>query len=170
MVTKKSVNGNKIGRPSKLTPRIKEKLLSLIKIGTPIEAACKCCDLEYATVRAWIQRGRNEHPTRSTTPEYVDFAEAYDKAVGECEAILVGRISTASQKDWRAAAFMLRCRNPKDWNDQPKQTSLEEMIVSMATNGLINADQIEALSDLSEKTKNEALAILLKQSNQNAKP
>lgn len=168
-MVRKSSNGNRIGRPSKLTPKIKEKLLSLIKIGTPLEAACKCCGLDYTTVREWVSRGKDEHPTRPCSPEYADFATAFEKAKGECEAILVGRISTASQKDWRAAAFMLRCRNPKDWNDQPKQTSLEEMIVSMATNGLINAEQIEALTDLSEKTKKDALAILLKQT-QNAQP
>lgn len=169
MVTRKSPNGNKIGRPTKLTPKIKEKFLSLIKIGTTLESACKCCDLDYSTVRIWIQRGRDEHPTRPCSPEYVDFVKDYDRVIGESEAILVGKIQKASDKDWKAAAFILKCRHQQAWNDQPKQTSLEEMIVSMATNGLINVEQIEALSDLSEKTKKDALAILLKQT-QNAQP
>ncbi|MFM6455867.1 MAG: hypothetical protein ACKPH7_29120, partial [Planktothrix sp.] len=134
----------KMGRPSKLTPAIKNRLLGLIRIGTPLETACRVCGLDYNTVRDWISRGENRHPTRPPNPEYVDFAVGYNQVVGEAETILINRIHEATKHDWKAAAWLLARRHPDRWSES-KPTSLEDVIVSMAQSGLLSSDQLDAL-------------------------
>jgi len=146
------------GRPSKLTPQLNNKLLGLIRIGTPMETACRACGLDYVTVREWIRRGKGEHE-RSPTPEYVNFANGYDKAVAEAEISLLATINIASKKDWKAAAWLLARRHPDRWSE-PKPTSLEDVIVAMAQSGLLSPEQLDALIRLSESSKAEAKLIL----------
>jgi len=147
------------GRPSKLTPAIKSKLISMIRIGVPLQTACKCCNLDYATVKEWIQRGKGTHSSRGKTPEFSAFADSYDQAIGECEANLIARIQTAASNDWKAAAWLLARRHPQRWAE-PKPTSLEDVIVVMAQSGLLSPEQLDALIKLSESSKNTAKQIL----------
>lgn len=147
------------GRPSKLTPAIKNRLLGLIKIGTPLETACRACRLDYSTVREWISRGKNSHSSRGVSKIYADFADDYDVAVSEAEIILINQIQKASSKDWKAAAWLLARRHPDRWSES-KPTSLEDVIVSMAQSGLLSSDQLDALIKLSESSKTQAKLIL----------
>lgn len=147
------------GRPSKLTPTIKNKLFLMIRTGTPLDSACLCSGLDYSTVRAWIQRGEGTHPTRGKTPEYEDFAEGYHKAIGECENLLINKIFDATATDWKAAAWLLARRHPDRWAE-PKPTSLDDLTVQMASNGLINTEQIAQLIELSEATNKQVKYIL----------
>ena len=147
------------GRPSKLTPAIKSKLLSMIRIGVPLQTACKCCNLDYATVKEWIQRGKGTHSSRGKTPEFSAFADSYDKAIGECECNLIARIQQSASHDWKAAAWLLARRHPDRWSE-PKPCSLEDLIVAMAQSGLLTAEQLDALIKLSESSKNQAKLIL----------
>ncbi|MFM6398798.1 hypothetical protein, partial [Planktothrix sp.] len=130
------------GRPSKLTPAIKSKLLSMIRIGVPLESACKCCNLDYSTVKEWIQRGKGTHSSRGKTPEFSAFADSYEQAIGECEANLIARIQQSASHDWKAAAWLLSRRHPQRWAE-PKPTSLEDVIVSMAQSGLLSSEQLD---------------------------
>ncbi|MFM6402014.1 MAG: hypothetical protein ACKPFF_35490, partial [Planktothrix sp.] len=128
------------GRPTKLTPEIENKLIKFVALGVPLESASKACGLDYTTVREWLARGKNEHPSRSKTPQFAVFADRYDVAVGECEARLVGKIQSAADSDWKAAAWLLSRRHPQRWAE-PKPTSLEDVIVSMAQSGLLSSEQ-----------------------------
>jgi hypothetical protein len=91
MVVKKSTNAktktseNSRGRPTKLTPATKNKLLSMIKMGSPLESACKACRLDYTTVRDWIQRGKNIHPSRKPA-----FFKHYEIIKGVWKSIFKG--------------------------------------------------------------------------------
>lgn len=147
------------GRPSKLTPAIKSKLLSMIRIGVPLESACKCCNLDYSTVKEWIQRGKGTHSSRGKTPEFSAFADSYEQAIGECEANLIARIQQSASHDWKAAAWLLARRHPDRWSE-PKPTSLEDLIVSMAQSGLLSSEQLDQLIKLSESSKAQAKLIL----------
>ncbi|MFM6455022.1 MAG: hypothetical protein ACKPH7_24830 [Planktothrix sp.] len=147
------------GRPSKLTPAIKSKLLSMIRIGVPLESACKCCNLDYSTVKEWIQRGKGTHSSRGKTPEFSAFADSYEQAIGECEANLIASIQQSASHDWKAAAWLLARRHPDRWSE-PKPTSLEDLIVSMAQSGLLSSEQLDQLIKLSESSKAQAKLIL----------
>jgi len=148
------------GRPTKLTPEIENKLIKFIALGVPLESASKACGLDYTTVREWLSRGKNEHPSRSKTPQFAAFADRYDVAVGECEARLVAKIQSAADSDWKAAAWLLARRHPDRWAE-PKPCSLEDTIVMMAQNGLLSSEQLDALIKLSESSKLQAKQILL---------
>lgn len=128
-------------------------------MGVPLDSACKCVSLDYATVREWLQRGRGEHPTRGKTVGFEAFADKYNVAIGQCEARLVAKIQSAADKDWKAAAWLLARRHPDRWSE-PKPTSLEDVIVSMAQSGLLSPEQLDQLIKLSESSKNAAKEIL----------
>lgn len=150
---------SKGGRPTKLTPELQNKLLKYVAMGVPLDSACKCVSLDYATVREWLQRGRGEHPTRGKTPQFEAFADKYNVAIGQCEARLVAKIQSAADSDWKAAAWLLARRHPQRWAE-PKPTSLEDLIVAMAQSGLLSPEQLDALIKLSESSKNTAKQIL----------
>jgi hypothetical protein len=166
MVVKKSTNtktkttGNNIGRPTKLTPATKNKLLSMIKMGSPLESACKACRLDYNTVRDWINRGKNTHPSRPPTPEYVDFAVDFEQALSEGESLLISYIHVAAKsKDWKAAAWLLSRRNPHQWGER-KLNSLEDIAVLLAGYGVLPKEKIEQLLSLSDAAKDEMKRLL----------
>lgn len=89
------------GRPMKLTPEVRERILSALNVGTPIEHAANAGGVAYATLRRWIKRGE-----RQSKGEYHDFA----KAVGEARAKALARWlavidKAAATGDWKAAAW-----------------------------------------------------------------
>lgn len=152
------MKNDKRGRPSKLTEKLKTELLDLIRQGNYLHTACACVGVDYRTVREWIRRGTNDH-SRKNSGEFAVFAQEYSKARAEAETHLVGIVRNDSDKDWKAAAWLLARRNPLKWGDV-KATSLEELILNLATHGIISAEQIAKLSDISERCKRDALLVL----------
>lgn len=150
---------NKTGRPSKLTEELKQELLTLIREGNYLDTACACVGIDYRTVCDWIQRGTNTHPTRKSNQEFVQFVQEYNKAKAEAEKHFISCVRKAADKDWKAAAWTLARRDPLKWGDI-KSASLEELILNLATHGIISAEQIAQLSDISERSKRDALKIL----------
>lgn len=150
---------NKTGKPSKLTEQVKEELLALIREGNYLDTACACVGVDYHTVREWIRRGTDSHPTRKNSVEYANFAKEYNKAKAEAEANMVRCVNKSADKDWKAAAWKLARRDPLKWGDI-KTASLEELILNLAAHGIISAEQIAQLSDISERSKRDALKIL----------
>lgn len=147
------------GRPTKLTLELQNNLLKYVAIGVPLDSACKCVSLDYATVREWLQRGRGEHPTRGKTPQFEAFADKYNVSIGQCEARLVAKIQSAADSDWKAAAWLLARRHPDRWAE-PKPTSLDDLTVQMAQSGLLTPEQISQLIELSEATNQQVKTIL----------
>lgn len=150
---------NKVGRPSKLTEKLKTELLALIREGNYLDTACAVVGVDYRTICDWIQRGTDAHPSRSNNREFAQFVHEYNKAKAEAEANLVRCVNKAADKDWKAAAWKLARRDPLKWGDI-KTASLEELILNLAAHGIISAEQIAQLSDISERSKRDALKIL----------
>lgn len=158
MVVEKSANNK--GRPSKLTPQLKRKLLGLISMGSPLESAANACGISYSVLRDWIQRGKNTHPTRPANAEYVAFVDDYQKALADGEAVLIEYIHVAAKsKDWKAAAWLLARRNPHQWGER-KLNSLEDIAVLLSGYGVLPKEKIESLLSLSDAARDELKRLL----------
>lgn len=99
-----------IGRPSKLNDETKKRLFDAVKQCNTLEVSCSQAGISYRTMRNWEERGRREK-----SGEYFHFFQALRQAKAEAEAQLVGIITRATEKDWKAAVYLLERRNPKDW-------------------------------------------------------
>ena len=109
MATPKGRPGRKIGRPSKLTEELTERLCKAIRAGCFVETAVAMNGLHKDTFYDWLKRGAKEKrgPHRR-------FSDAIQKAMAEFEAAAVARIAKAGTdpKLWYATAWLLERKFP----------------------------------------------------------
>lgn len=98
------------GRPSKLTAATKQKLTRAIALGATYELACQSAGIAYQTFRQWMLKGE-----AAQTGEYRDFVEAVRASEGRGAVLKLGKIDRAALDDWRAAAWILERRYPKQF-------------------------------------------------------
>jgi hypothetical protein len=72
--------GVRIGRPTRLTPRLAKALVKLIAQTGRIEPAARRCGIPPSTVTDWIARGQGRHVTRGANRLYAEFAGAVEGA------------------------------------------------------------------------------------------
>lgn len=131
-----------VGRRTRLTPEVQEKICSALRTGNYIRTAAGWANVGESSVYAWLDRGRNAITAGAANevwivdPEdpdgdhilsddgipdrerrYVDFVEAMDKAEIEAEIRMATQWSMAAAKDWRAAKEFLARRYPERWGD-----------------------------------------------------
>ena len=102
----------KPGRPSKLTPELKERLLKAIRLGSTFETACQSTGISYRAFRLWMNKGEN-----ASSGEYFHFFQEVTRAIADAEMLLLSRIHAASQSDWRAASWVMERRWPERWSN-----------------------------------------------------
>ena len=83
-----------------------------IRVGQSHKTAARSAGIDYSTMEKWIALGRKGEK------RYRDFFYRVEEAEGEREAYLVGLIRKAAQKDWKAAAWLLRCWSPELYDRQ----------------------------------------------------
>lgn len=96
----------KRGRPSKLSPEIREKLLSAIRSGNYLEDACSYAGIDYSTFRRWMIRGEE-----AQTGEYGEFYETVKSLEASVIVELVGEWR-ARMDSWQSIAAFLEKRFP----------------------------------------------------------
>ena len=120
----------KVGRPTKLTPQLREEIVELLKSGNYIETVCGLVGINKTTFYLWINKA--DASTRST--KYSKFRDDVYKAMAFSEARLVTLIAKSAEKDWRAAVWMLERRQPERWgkpevkNETPQKLESEVKI------------------------------------------
>lgn len=98
------------GRPSKLTPETREKLLSAIRLGNYRETACAYAGIDPHTLGRWMKRGEREQ-----RGEYWELCALIKDAEASAEMVSVARIRAASADTWQAAAWYLERKFPERW-------------------------------------------------------
>lgn len=98
------------GRPSKLTPERKKRLLDAIRAGSYYEPACTYAGVDYSTFRRWMQKGEE-----AKSGQYREFYEAVIEAEAQAEVRVVGHWQNQIPHDWRAAKDFLSRRYPERW-------------------------------------------------------
>lgn len=124
------------GRKTVLTPAVHETIVRLVNAGVPIKRAAMSQGVSARAVMNWMARGRASDPEAPDEP-YATFAQEVDAARGVYLSGLVMRVGKASDKDWRAAAWMLE-RQFKEFSerkihemDQQPQSGADNIDVSV---------------------------------------
>lgn len=101
-------------RPPKLTPQIQAQLETMLQNNTPVVTACEALGLHEATFYAWMAKGQ------AGKKPYREFYEAITRTRALGELSLIQSINKASEKDWRAAVFLLTIRRPETYRPPTK--------------------------------------------------
>ena len=107
---------SKVGRPTKLTPEVTERILSAIRAGNYLDTSAAHAGIHRDTLHAWLRDGAN-----NKSPDLRQFSDAVQKAIGDAESMHVARIAAATQKHWQAAAWWLERRYPDRWGQKLRQ-------------------------------------------------
>ena len=107
-----------LGRPrSVMTPEVIEAILRAVEQGLPVDRAAYACGVEPSTVRSHRERNPS-------------FGTSLEKAQAISMEHMVRRITSASEKQWQAAAWILERRFPSEWarrEEGNKPVTAEEM-------------------------------------------
>ncbi|RVX45765.1 hypothetical protein EDD27_8582 [Nonomuraea polychroma] len=74
-----------MGRPSKLTPELRDQLCRHLEAGHFLGTAADLCGVGRSTVHRWMARGEEE----DAPPEYREFCEALTRARARATDVLV---------------------------------------------------------------------------------
>ena len=90
------------GRPSKLTPAAKERVLQALGLGNTRAHAAAYAGIDAATLRRWMVRGRDE-----TEGSHTEFRQAVLAAESRAQMMATGCIAKAIRDgNWKAAAWI----------------------------------------------------------------
>ena len=100
------------GQPSKLTPERKQKILAAVRCGASYKSACLAAGICEKTFQNW--RRRASEP--GSPAKYVRFLRELQSAEEEGQVARLATIQRASQRDWKAAAWLLERLDPTRWS------------------------------------------------------
>lgn len=106
-----------MGRPTKLTEDIRDKLVQLVETGNYAEVAAEAIGIGKTTFYQWLKRGRKDEEVGRRT-RYREFANAIANARAKAQARHVAILSLAAERDWRAAAHYLERTDPNRWGNR----------------------------------------------------
>src|SRR5580704_4679251 len=96
------------GRPTKLTPELRQTLVDAVGRGLPLATACALAGVRRETVLEWLARGEGRDPDRRPTTAFAKFAAA----IREAQAQDQRRRRDASHKPPRAGPSSLARPRP----------------------------------------------------------
>lgn len=110
-----SVKQSRPGRPSKLTPETKARLLEAIRRGNYYEVACSYAGISYSIFRKWLIQGEQDGEG-----PYFELLQDVKRAEHEAEMALVEQWRRAMPEDWKAIATFLERRHPDRWGKRDR--------------------------------------------------
>ena len=101
-----------IGRPTKLSPDVTEKICSGIRSGLYLHSAAELAGVHISTVNRWMAAANSE----DAEGPHAAFRAAVKKAESETQVATLDIIRQAAAKgNWTAAAWYLERRHPELW-------------------------------------------------------
>ena len=110
----------KPGRPDTFNPEAAKRIINVILMGGYIETAAAYGGIHRDTLYRWLKRGRAKS---CNEPDLIQFVADYDSAIVKAEVLLLTKVQTAAQEDWKPAAFILERRYPERWGRQRLELS-----------------------------------------------
>ena len=142
------------GRPSKLTPELREELLENIELGMTYKLASQAVGITYRTFRNWVMRGED-----AKSGEYFEFVQLLGRAHAKgAQSLLMLIRRSANDGDARSAQWILERRHREDYGP-PDIAAALELLQSRADAGsdfLRGADTARALYEKKKKDKERA--------------
>jgi hypothetical protein len=111
-----------MGRPSKLTPEIQDKIVSAIRAGNYGEVAAAYAGIGSSTFYRWMDQGKAQ------AGPYREFREAVKAAESEAEVRAVAIVQKQMPEHWQAAMTYLERKFPLRWGRRVDVTSGDEPI------------------------------------------
>lgn len=103
-----------MGRPTKLTPKVQERVCEAIAQGATYALAAKYAGIHYDTFNEWMKAGEE-----AESGEFSDFSDAVKEAEGKAAVKWLKKIEVAANKgNWTAAAWKLERRYPQEYGRQ----------------------------------------------------
>ena len=100
-----------MGRPTKLTPEVQDKIVNALRGGNYQETAAQFAGIDEATFYRWMERGASEDEGI-----YCEFRKAVERAKSQAEVRDLALIDKAAQNgSWQAAAWKLERKFPQKW-------------------------------------------------------
>lgn len=134
-----------MGRPTKLTPARKERLLEAVRRGAPYATACLYAGVHFATFRRWLLAAEQEGADGSEAGvskrelrAFREFREELLAAEGEAAMGILDEVREAGGKDWKASAWLLARRYPDEFGER------REVVHS---GGIAIGDKIAAIAE-----------------------
>lgn len=105
----------KRGRPSKLTPDLRARLLAAIRGGNYRQTACQWVGIDYTTFARWMRESKAD-PDGPHGPLYQEVLEA--ETAAEIQA--VANLVKAGRDDPKLTQWWLERKFPERWGSQTK--------------------------------------------------
>ena len=103
---------DRVGRPTKFTPKTKGKILNAVRLGLSIAKSCNIAGIDYNTYRNWETRA-----LEYKEPEFIKFFQECERAKDEREAFHLKQIVDASRDGtWQASAWFLERSLPNQYS------------------------------------------------------
>lgn len=112
----------KRGRPCKLTPDVRERILSALRAGNFRETACEWAGVSERTLQGWLNVGRRE-----PNGPFGEFLRALLESERGAEIRAVGIVMKAAQKDAKHAEWWLSRKHPSRWSEKVHVTVDQEL-------------------------------------------
>ena len=124
-----------MGRKSKYTPEVVDKIVQALKLGAAYEDACNYAGISFETFRTWRAR-------------YPAFLEAIKAAEGQATVHWLAAIEKAAREgNWQAAAWKLERRYPDRYGRKERvdvKVTVRQEIERLVLDGVIDASDAEA--------------------------
>lgn len=120
------------GPKPKLTPELITKIADRLAEGAFLEQAAAVAGVTRKTVWNWRRAGslaRKKPKLSSADRLYIQFVDAVDKAIAECEICDIQRLDRFAETSERAAMWRLERRFPERWSaDRQRLQDLEKQV------------------------------------------
>jgi transposase len=113
--------GAPVGRPTKLTPQVQERIVGLIAAGSYAEPAARAAGISASTFYSWMERGQLEEDGI-----FREFREAIKRAEAEAEISAVKVVTSAMPRSWQAAMTFLERKHPDRWGRRSRAEPSEQ--------------------------------------------
>jgi hypothetical protein len=109
-----------MGRKTKLTPEVQNKIIKGLLTGLTIEVACGCAGIHFDSYYEWLNRAKREPDSI-----FAEFSEAVKEAQNECELNLLRMIVV--DESWQSKAWIMERRFGKRWAKNESRTNETDM-------------------------------------------
>jgi len=126
-----------MGRPLKLTAKLREAIAKRVRGGNYPEVAAQCEGIARSTFYLWQSQGRADQAAGKET-EFSEFLDAIARSRAECEAELLEQVRKAVDKQGNAkdAKWLLERRSPERWGRRVdfklEERAIEEVLARLS--------------------------------------
>ena len=121
-----------LGRKTKLTPELQEKVCAALRVGNYATVAIQYAGISEHTYYEWLVRGEREPGSI-----YGDFFRAVRKAEADAEVESVAIIEAAGRDQWQARAWLLERKYPYKWGrfERQEHTGEAGLVITIRREG-----------------------------------